>query len=81
VHLMQLRTDEAITWLEKARRVDPADAPLQYFLASAYGLKGERDRVAAELAEGHRLMGSDRCSSIARVRANNPFEYREQPCE
>jgi tetratricopeptide (TPR) repeat protein len=41
VHLFQSRTDEAIPWLEKARRADPRVAPPHYFLACAYGLKGE----------------------------------------
>ena len=70
VHLLQSRTDEAITWLEKARHADPRIAPPHYFLACAYGLKGELDRAAAELAEAERLTGSDRYSTIARVRAN-----------
>jgi tetratricopeptide (TPR) repeat protein len=67
VHLLQSRTDEAIVWLEKARS---ANAELGYFraaLASAYGLKGETEHAAAELAEARRLAGNDRYSSIARV--------------
>jgi hypothetical protein len=39
------------------------------FLASAYALKGDIERAAAELAEARRLVGDDRYSSIARVRA------------
>jgi len=70
VHLLQSRTDEAIAWLEKARRADPRIAPPHYFLAGAYGLNGELDRAAAELAEAEKLTGSDRYSTIARVRAN-----------
>ena len=70
VHLLQSRTDEAIAGLEKARRADPKIAPPHYFLAGAYGLKGELDRAAAELTEAERLTGSDRYSTIARVRAN-----------
>ena len=38
-------------------------------LASAYGLKGDLDRAAAELAEARRLSGDDRYSSIARLDA------------
>jgi hypothetical protein len=38
-------------------------------LASAYGLKGDLDRAAAELAETRRLSGDDRYSSIARLDA------------
>jgi hypothetical protein len=67
--LLQSRTDEAILWLEKARS---ANLELQYvhaFLASAYALKGETERAAAELAEARRLVGDDRYSSIAHLKA------------
>ena len=70
VHVFQSRVDEAIPWLEKARHADPRIGPPRYFLACAYRLKGELDRAAAELAEAQRLIGSDRYSTIARVRAN-----------
>jgi TolB-like protein/DNA-binding winged helix-turn-helix (wHTH) protein len=70
IHLFQSRTDEAILWLEKARRADAMNAGPRYFLASAYGLKGESDRAAAELAEAERLTRSDKYSTIARVKAN-----------
>jgi len=73
VHLFQSRTDEAIPWLEKARRADPGNASPRYLLACAYGLAGELDRAAAELAEAQRLTGSDRYSTIARVRATGPL--------
>jgi predicted Zn-dependent protease len=57
VHLLQSGTDEAIVWLEKARSVLPA-APLVHIrLASAYALKGETERAAAELAEARRRRG------------------------
>ena len=45
-------------WLNR----DPSGASL----ASAYALGGETRRAAAELAEAKRLVGDDRCSSIAR---------------
>jgi TolB-like protein/Tfp pilus assembly protein PilF len=54
VHLLQSRTDEAIIWLEKARRVAPALPFVHFSLASAYGLKGETERAAAELTEANR---------------------------
>jgi TolB-like protein len=78
VHLLQSRTDEAIIWLEKARRVAPALPFVHVLLASAYGLKGETERAAAELTEANRLPGMGHVptqvplplSSIADLRAN-----------
>ncbi len=67
VHLLQSRTDEAILWLEKARSAHPR-FPYPN-LASAYALKGETERAAAELAEARRLVTDDRYSSIARLKA------------
>ena len=69
-HLLQSHIDEAIIWLEKARSANPALPIPRYLLASAYGLKGDLDRAAAELAEARRLSGnsSGDFSSIARVR-------------
>jgi adenylate cyclase len=73
--LWQSRTDEAIVWLEKARNANPARYPPHASLASAYALKGETERAAAELAEARRLVGDDRYSSIVRLRATaNWFE-------
>jgi tetratricopeptide (TPR) repeat protein len=68
-HLLQSRTDEAIVWLEKARNLSSRVAFTHASLASAYALKGETERAAAELAEACRLSGDDRYSSIARLRA------------
>ena len=74
VHLLQSRTDEAILWAEKARSANPAHRYPHAVLASAYGLKGESERAAAELAEARRLSGNpDSFSSIARVRAARNF--------
>jgi Flp pilus assembly protein TadD len=61
--------DEAIVWCEKARNATPAHPQFRTFLASAYALKGDTERAAAELAEARRLVGDDRYSSIARLRA------------
>jgi adenylate cyclase len=69
VHLLQSRTDEAIPWLEKARTANPVHPAPHAFLASAYALKGESERAAAELAEARRLSGDDRFTSIARLKA------------
>jgi adenylate cyclase len=69
VHLLQARIDEAIAWLEKGRRARPGYPP-RYFLAAAYGFKGELELARAELAGAIRLTGSDRYASVARTRAN-----------
>jgi TolB-like protein/Tfp pilus assembly protein PilF len=68
VHLLQSRTDEAIVWLEKARSARPAQPVFRGRLASAYALRGETDRAAAELTEARRLSSDDRYSSIARLK-------------
>jgi tetratricopeptide (TPR) repeat protein len=73
VHLLQSRTDEAIVWLEKARSAVPAAQVFRSRLASAYALRGETERAAAELAEARRLSGDDRFSSLARLRAVGYF--------
>ena len=65
-HLLQSRIDEAIIWFEKARSANPRLPFVRAFLASAYALKGESERAAAELAEARRLSGGDRFLSIAR---------------
>jgi adenylate cyclase len=70
VHLLQSRVDEAIAWLEKGRSAQPKTWSTHYFLAAAYGSKGELERARAELAEAHKLIGSDRYSSVAKSRAN-----------
>jgi tetratricopeptide (TPR) repeat protein len=69
VHLLQSRTDEAIPWLEKARAANPGISTHRAALASAYGLEGETERAATELAEARKLSGDDRYSSIARFAA------------
>ena len=69
VHLLQSRTIEAISWLEKARNHTPALSLIRGLLASAYGLNGEIERATAELTEARRLSGDDRFSSLARLRA------------
>ncbi len=70
VHLLQSRTDEAIVWLEQARTAIPALPAHHSRLASAYAIRGEIERAAAELGEARRLAGDDRYSSIARLRAD-----------
>jgi hypothetical protein len=70
VHLLQSRTDEAIVWFEKARSASPALPFVHAYLASAYALKGETERAAAE---ARRLSSDDRYSSIARLQAVGYF--------
>jgi TolB-like protein/class 3 adenylate cyclase/tetratricopeptide (TPR) repeat protein len=71
-HLLQSRIDEAIFWSEKARSAAP-DHPFPHtLLASAYGLKGENERAAGELAEWRRLFGSpERLSSITQLKVTS----------
>jgi adenylate cyclase len=73
VHLLQLRPDEAILWLEKACGAVPELPPARAFLASAYGLNGETERAASELAEARRVSSDDRFSSVHRLKAVGYF--------
>ena len=68
MHLLQSRTSEAIIWFERARSANPGQPFHHAYLASAFGLNGEYQRAAAELAEARRLVGDDRYSSIAQFR-------------
>jgi adenylate cyclase len=79
VHLLQSRIDEAIAWLEQARAANPEQAYFYVSLASAYGLKGETERAVASLAEARKLVGDNRFSSIARVRANGANTNSSDP--
>jgi adenylate cyclase len=72
-HLLQSRIAEAIVWLERARIGNPGSPWPRAWLASAYALKGETDRAAAELAEARRLLGEDSFSSLAQMRAHGYF--------
>src|SRR6266446_2024824 len=72
-YLLQSRTDEAIAWLEKGRSLSPKLAFTHARLASAYALKGETERAAAELAEARRLRGEGSFSSIAKLKAGGQF--------
>jgi len=73
VHLLQSRTDEAILWLEKGRSANPVHPLPRAYLASAYALKGEIERAAAELAAARKLSGDDRFSSLPRLKATQYF--------
>jgi tetratricopeptide (TPR) repeat protein len=73
VHLLLSRVDEAIFWLEKAHRANPALAFVHAYLASAYALQGEPERAVAELAEARRLSADGRYSSVALLKATQYF--------
>jgi adenylate cyclase len=75
VHLLKSRTDEGIVWLEKARSANSVHPAPHAWLASAYALKGEIERAAAELAEARRLVGDDRFSSIAHIKAVRNWNF------
>jgi adenylate cyclase len=68
-HLLKSRISEAIAWYERARNATPAHPQFRTFLAASYALTGNTARAATELAEAHRLVGDERYSSIASVRA------------
>jgi TolB-like protein/class 3 adenylate cyclase/Flp pilus assembly protein TadD len=67
VYLLGSRPDEAVVWFEKARSSNPGAPFWHGYLASAYGLKGEIERAAAELSEARKASGDGRFSSIARL--------------
>jgi adenylate cyclase len=71
VHLLQSRTEEAVVWLERARTGNPGSPGPYPWLASAYALKGDLDRAAAELAEWRRLLGGTAYRGINRMRAGD----------
>jgi TolB-like protein len=77
VHLLQSRIEEAIHWLEKARSAMPEPVYIHASLASAYGLKGDTERAATELAEARALCADHRHSSIARLKAAGYFGLPE----
>ena len=72
-HLLQSSIDEAIVWLEKARNANQVHPLVRARLASAYALKGDTERAAAELAEARRLSSDDRFSSIASLKVAEYF--------
>ena len=66
---LRTASDPAQPSRSRARRLVLAD----WVCASAFGLNGETERAAAELAEARRLSADDRHSSIARLRALRTF--------
>jgi adenylate cyclase len=73
-HLLQLRIDQAVHWLEKARGANAGLSLARARLAAAYGLKGETECAAAELAEARRLGGEGSYLSLAQLRATSYYE-------
>ena len=65
------RVDQAIDLLQTARAANPRLWVPYFYLAGAYGLKGDLDRARSALAESLRLKPALR--SIARMRAENPW--------
>jgi adenylate cyclase len=74
VHLLQSRIDEAISWLERARSGNPRLPGPHAWLVSAYALKGDLPRAAAEFADAQQLSGDHRYISIAAHKAAHAFE-------
>jgi len=70
-HLLQSHTDEAILCFEKARGTG-FGWPYS-FLAAIYGLRGEIEKAAANLAEARRQYPDGRYSSIARRKATGLY--------
>jgi len=77
VHLVQSRTNEAVAWLERARRANPQLPFVHAMLASALALNGESERAAAELAQAQRLSRDGRYASISRLRRIGYFGVPE----
>ena len=71
--MLQSRTAAAIIWFEKWRSANQVHPGVHAYLASAYALKGETKRAAAELAEARRLSADDRFSSVARLKTIVPY--------
>jgi adenylate cyclase len=70
VHLLQSRIEEAIVWLDKARIGSPGSPWPHIWLASAYALKRETHRAAAELGEARKLLGEGSFPSIVQMKAH-----------
>jgi tetratricopeptide (TPR) repeat protein len=72
IQLLEGRTEEAITSLQKASS-DNARLPFVHsYLAAAYALKGQTQRARAELAEAQRL--NNAYSSLQRVAKSTWFD-------
>src|SRR5262249_43006020 len=79
LHLLQSRTDEAILWFQRACTANPELSYVRSRLASAYALRGEIERAAAELVQARRLSGDRRFSSIVQLNAAQYWGGAEDP--
>jgi hypothetical protein len=69
VHLLQSRIDDAILWLERARRANMRLPGPHAWLASAYALQHDLPRAATELSDARRLTNDGRYGTIARFKS------------
>jgi TolB-like protein/DNA-binding winged helix-turn-helix (wHTH) protein/Flp pilus assembly protein TadD len=67
-YLVQSRLNDAVLWLEKARGAAPELPWVHLRLAAAYGLQGEIERAAAEIAEAQRMDGQGPDLTIAHLK-------------
>ena len=75
MQLLQSHTDDAISWLEKAKNENARLAFVHAYLAAAYALKGEAQRAHAALAEAQRL--SNAYSNLANVEKSTWYDNPE----
>jgi TolB-like protein/DNA-binding winged helix-turn-helix (wHTH) protein len=73
--LLQSRVEEAIRWLEEADRAKPAYPFIHTWLAASYGLSGNLQYAAAELAQARKLSRTGAPASIAIERATSAREF------
>lgn len=78
-YLLQSRIDDAIVWLEKARSANPKIPFARAFLAAAYGLKGDKDRAAAELDEARKLYAPGSLQNLAVVKMRLQKTFPDPP--
>jgi adenylate cyclase len=75
MQLLQSHTEDAISWLEKAKNENARLAFVHAYLAAAYALKGEAQRAHAALAEAQRL--SNAYSNLANVEKSTWYDNPE----
>jgi tetratricopeptide (TPR) repeat protein len=78
-HMLIGETDKAIGLLQKARAANDHMWVAHFYLAGAYGLKGDLDKAKSALAEALKLRPATK--SLARMRAENPWLSNPQYSE